>query len=121
MSLTPGPAPKGSETYDGVMPRHAACERCRYQFGGSKIRRGVIVCPECAHANRFVLTSPERPVVRRWWLPLYALIAALVVVLVAASGNAVAAIVLAAVFAALVFVMGALREAFAPGPGEGRG
>lgn len=47
---------------DGVRPRAASCERCGYRFGGVPIVGGVIICPECAHANRFDLVSrPSRP------------------------------------------------------------
>lgn len=55
---------------EGVRPKQAACLHCGYQLGGIAIRKGCIVCPECAGVTRFdSLPAVRRPSAHRWaWL-----------------------------------------------------
>lgn len=45
---------------EGVRPRNAVCPACGYGLAGIEIRRGVIICPECATPAVFEL-KPGRP------------------------------------------------------------
>lgn len=39
---------------EGVIPKHAVCAHCGYQFGGAAIVDGRIRCPECGKLTDFV-------------------------------------------------------------------
>jgi len=56
---------------EGVIPKHAVCAHCGYQFGGAAIIDGRIRCPECGKLTDFVApllatgqTSEPRPLGR---------------------------------------------------------
>lgn len=44
---------------EGVQLKHAQCTKCGYSLAGIAIKRGVIVCPECAHIESFDI-APNR-------------------------------------------------------------
>ncbi|MDX2131976.1 MAG: hypothetical protein SFY69_07990 [Planctomycetota bacterium] len=44
--------------YDGLTPRHAVCEACGQHLGGTEVKGGALVCPECGHANVMGLPPP---------------------------------------------------------------
>ncbi len=56
-------APSKTPCYDGICPKNAVCTACDYHFGGLPIEGGVIICPECGHAQTFELPEidPPRP------------------------------------------------------------
>ena len=56
-------APSEAACYDGICPKNAVCTGCGYHFGGLPIEGGVIICPECGHAQTFEFSEigPPRP------------------------------------------------------------
>lgn len=64
-SPPPPPPPRPGPALEGVVPRQALCAKCGYLFGGIPIRAGVIVCPECSHAQEFTLAPRHSPALRR--------------------------------------------------------
>lgn len=57
-----GKPDRPSHPLAGVRPRYAVCTACGYEFAGIPIdERGSIICPECAHMNRFDLRVSGAP------------------------------------------------------------
>ena len=54
----------GNTEFDGICPKNASCTKCGYHFGGIEIKAGIIVCPECAHAQNFLLPEIGPPLPR---------------------------------------------------------
>ena len=52
------------QEFDGIRPKNAVCTRCGYHIGAVPIRRGVIVCPECAEVVVFAFGPIERRTMR---------------------------------------------------------
>ena len=50
--------------FEGLRPKNAVCTSCDYLFGGLPIKGGVIICPECGHAQTFKLPEIGPPCAR---------------------------------------------------------